>query len=98
MIAKTPIEWFVHRFDRDLDEGGLFADFRGDGCGAVRYRNGFVFFDAEDFRIARDEVDVVCDLADELVAEGFFEDELLMRFRTVESDGGGKNGEWGRCR
>ena len=98
MIAKTPIEWFVHCFDRDLDGGGLFADFGSDGCNTIGYGNGFILFDADDFGIVGDELDVVCDLADELVVKSFFEDKVLARFRTVESDGGGKNGEWGRCR
>jgi hypothetical protein len=87
MIAKAPVEWFVHGLDGDLDGGGLFADFGRDGYGTVGDGNGFVFFDADDMRIAGDELDVVCDLANELVVANFFEDELLARFGAVEGNG-----------
>jgi hypothetical protein len=87
VIAKAPIEGFVHSFDADLDRGGLLAAFYSNGCGAVFYGNGFALFDADDIRVAGDELDIVCDLADELVLARFFENELLAGFGAVEGDG-----------
>lgn len=93
MIAKAPVEWFVHRFNGDLDGGGFFAGFGGNGRGAIFDRDGFAFFDADDVCVAGDELEVVCDLADELVVEGFFEDELLAGFRAVKGDRGREDTE-----
>ena len=89
VIAKAPLEWFVHGFDFDLNGGGFFAGLCDDGGGAVFERDSFTFFDADKVGVAGDKFNTISNLADELIVAGFFEDELLAGFRSVECDGGG---------
>ena len=92
MIAKAPVERFVHGFDFDLHRGGFFAGICRNSCGAILNRDRFIFFDPNDIGIAGDELDIVCDLADGLAVASFFEDELLARFGAVKGDRGREDG------
>src|SRR5689334_6363918 len=93
MIAKAPIERFVHGFDGNLNGGGLSVASCTDGRGAIFDGNSFAFFDTDDVSVAGDEFDVVRDFANELVVASFFEDKLLAGFGAVKGDSRREDGD-----
>src|SRR5690349_12089929 len=85
LVAEIPFERFFHLLDDDF---GLGYSFSNPCCNrglAVRDRKRNAILNLQDLRVARDEADVVGDLANELFVTESLNDEQLVSGLSAES-------------